>query len=453
MKTPSIILSRLATTSAVAMLLSVTPPSVRAVTAFSWDTGTAGSPATAAGTWDTSVSNWTTDAGASKTTWTNSNDALFSGAGGYTITVGSGIAANSLQSSTTSTLNFSSGSLDVANISTSGAGSIDMFSKLTGSHGLNYSSTSTASGGRLNVKVANDYTGDTFLSGTAYLLTDTANNALPTGTTLNMDTGTTFRLAKTGGSQQLAGLVSTNTSAGLVTNTVVGYTLNLTTKASTTTTFSGTISSNSTNTLNLVVAGSGTQALNGSNLSFYGTTAVSGGTLSLGGNLTNNTSVTVSGGTLTSSVANVNLGTGGVSMSSGSINPRGTGAAGTFTLAANQNFTTTGGTLSFNIGTALDQIKGSGTGTFGLANSTLDLTLGTGFAYTSTYAILSGFSSGSVSGLTITGYDTTNWVANLANTGVLSFSAAAIPEPSTYAALLGAAVLGFAAIRRRRTGR
>jgi autotransporter-associated beta strand protein len=405
---------------------------------------------TTAGTWDTSAANWN-DGVTNPTTWSNGNNALFTGTGGYTVTVGTGISVAALKLTTTSgTINFSSNSIDTANISTDAA-SIDMFSKITGSHGLTFTSTGA---GRLNIKTANDYTGDTFLTGTAFLLTDIVNNSLPTGTTLNMDKGTTFRLAKTGGSQQLAGLVSTNTGTGTatVTNTAVGYTLTLSTKAATTTTFSGTISSNSINTLNLVIDGAGTQALNGTN-SFFGTVDVRGGTLSLGNGFTNAGSVAVTGGSLSSSVANVTLGTGAVTMSSGEISVRGSGGTGSFTLAANQAFSTTGGKLTFNIGTGLDQIKGSGTGTFSIGSGTeLALILGAGFDYNSTYDLFSGFAGGSVAGtgVTITGYDTAGFVASLSNTGVLSFAAAPVPEPSTFAALAGAAMLGFAAVRRRR---
>ncbi|MFA6286507.1 MAG: autotransporter-associated beta strand repeat-containing protein [Opitutaceae bacterium] len=192
--------------------------------------------------------------------------------------------------------------------------------------------------------------------------------------------------------------------------------------------------------------GNGTVTLNGTN-TYTGLTDVQAGTLSLGNTdgLAATGSVTVSGGTLTSSVANVNLGTGAVSMSAGAINPEGTGTAGSFTLAANQAFSTTGGTLNFDLvsSVSFDQIIGSGTGTFSLTGSTLSLSGLTSVA--GTYQIFSGFTSGSVSGLTITGLSG-GYSGSLDNTGLLTI---AIPEPSAFAALAGALVLGFVAFRRR----
>lgn len=180
--------------------------------------------------------------------------------------------------------------------------------------------------------------------------------------------------------------------------------------------------------------------------SYAGGTTVSSGTLGLGSNLSGTSSVTVSGGTLTSSVSNVNLGVGAVSMSTGAITPGGVGVAGSFTLASGQNFTTTGGALNFDVGTASDQIIGSGT--FSISSTSLALNQVAGFDYNNTYNLFSGFSPGTISGLMITGYDDALWVAALSNTGTLSFTA--VPEPSTYAVLVGAFSLGVVALRRRR---
>lgn len=409
---------------------------------YTWNSTSTG------GAWDTTTAAWTTDGGATSTTWVNGNDAVFGPfSAGVTIANAGTVTVGTLTTNGGSTIVFNGGgSLDVTNISTAGAtgsnGSMDMFLKLTGSHDLNYSSTGTSGQqGRLNLKAAADYTGDTYLTGTAYLMSDNVSNALPTGTTLNMTANTTFRLAKNNITQQIAGLAG----SGTITVTSTGNTLTISTKSGVTTSYAGSIGSSTA--LNLVISGSGTQALTGSSLTFNGSTSVNGGTLSLGNNLTNTSSVTIGGGTLVSTAANVNLGVGAVSMSSGAINVRGTGSVGKFTLAAGQNFTATGGTLYFDIGGTFDQIAGSGAGTFNLADVTLSLSGST--SVVGTYQLFSGFASGSVSNLTITGLGS-GFTGVLDNTGLLTVSASAVPEPSTFAALAGAAALGFVSLRRRR---
>jgi hypothetical protein len=117
------------------------------------------------------------------------------------------------------------------------------------------------------------------------------------------------------------------------------------------------------------------------------------------------------------------------------------------TLAASANFSQTLGTLKMDIGTASDQIVGSG-GTFSLTGGTLALSLGSGFGYANTYSLFSSFAGGTVSSLTISGYDTVNYTAGLGSDGVLYFTA--IPEPSTYAAILGGLALAGVFIHRRR---
>ena len=148
---------------------------------------------------------------------------------------------------------------------------------------------------------------------------------------------------------------------------------------------------------------------------------------------------------------------------SGTINLSGTGSIdlnttgiGTVTLANNENFVMSGGTWNVSIASSssFDQIISTGTGatggTFSITGGTLALSGITD--YTATYNLLSSFTGtlmNSVSGLTITGYDSTNWIATLSNTGVLSF-ASAIPEPSSYAALVSLVALGACALKRRR---
>jgi len=402
---------------------------------------------TTGGNWDLATANW--NDGASTTAWVNGsgNTAFFNPfTAGSTVSLTTNIVAGTLTTNGGATIVLNGvGTLDVQNISTAGVsgsnGSIDLFAKLTGNHGLSYSSTGTANNqGRLNIKVAADYTGDTTLSGTAYVLSDNVSNALPVTTTLNMSSGTTFRIAKNNITQEIAGL----SGSGTVSATTTGNVLTIRTKSGATTAYSGSL--NSSTGLNLVIAGSGTQTLGGSNLNYSGTTTVSSGTLLLAGSLNNSSSVTVSGGTLQSNAADIKLGAGTVSMSAGTIDIRGT-APGKFTLSVNQNLATTGGVIKFDLGTGTDQIAGSGTGAFSLADTTLAFTLGAGFSYANTYALFSGFSSGSFSDLTFTGYDSANYTASLSNAGVLSFTA--VPEPSTIAlGALGVALIAFR-LRRR----
>jgi len=455
--------TRLAAICSLIALLSAALPNAQAVTAYTWDTGVAGSPATASGTWNTTLTNWTTDAGATKTTWTNGNDALFSGSATIVVTMGSGITANSIQLATTGgsiSLGSSSNTLalDVPTISLTSSGttgSVDVYAILTGSHDLNVSSVVV--GGQINLKSANTYTGDTRVASGAVLklgnATGSPSDILPTGTTVYMDKGTQLQAFTAGTTQKIAGLVGTGSGTGAtpIVNTRVGagltYGLTIETKASTTTSFDGTLRSNTTDILNLTISGSGTQTLTGT-LSFLGTVTVSSGTLSLGSSLTGANSVTVSGGTLTNS-ANVTLGTGSVSMTSGAINIRGTGTVGTLTLATNQNFTSGIGTLNFDLlgASSFDKIIGSGTGAFSLSGTTLALS-GSFASVVGTYQLFSGFGgTNSVSGLTITGLGS-GLSGSLDTTGLLTI-ATAIPEPSTYAMLIGAAVLGFVAYRRR----
>lgn len=427
--------------AAICAIAGTVSPAARA-TNYTWV------PATG-GTWNTSTANWN-DGVTNPTTWTNGsgNTASFNPfAAIATINLATNIVTGTLSTNGGATVVINgAGTLDVTNINTAGAvgsnGSIDMFAKITGNHGLTITSTGAANNqGRLNLKAAADYTGDTFLVGTAYLLMDTVNNSMPAGTTLNMAAGTTLRFAKNGLTQEIAGL----SGAGTITATSSTNVFTINTKSGVATTYSGAIQSSTG--LNLVIAGSGTQALTGSSLSYNGSTTVSAGTLLLGSNLTNTSGVTVSGGNLQSSVANVNLGVGTVSMSAGSINIRGTGAAGKFTLASGQDFAATGGTLFFDLDSVVtfDQIVGSGAGSsFSLTNTTLSLNLMTWTPadYSNTYALFSGFvDPGAISNLTIVGYDTANYTATLSDAGILSFTAVPEPASATLLALGGVSLL------------
>jgi autotransporter-associated beta strand protein len=197
-------------------------------------------------------------------------------------------------------------------------------------------------------------------------------------------------------------------------------------------------------------SGSDFLTLTGTN-TYSGGTTVQSGSVSVGNASGLGTgAVTVSGGTLGTTVQNVSVG-GTLTLSSGSIVVNAS-ASPTLKLALNQNFSMFGGSLSltYNSGN-LGSIAGSGTGTFAITGGTLNLNSSlSGAQYNSTYNILTGFSSGSVSGLSFTGYDSTDYTASLSTGGVLSFTAVATPEPNPYLLLLlGFAVIGGARWLRR----
>ncbi|WP_309398370.1 PEP-CTERM sorting domain-containing protein [Cerasicoccus maritimus] len=397
------------------------------------------------GNWNTTDLNWNN--GSSDVAWTNGNAAIFTGYTElYNIDLESDITATSILRTSadgTGTVRLNDFSIDVPIITTTGNGSIDMYSVITGDHDLTYTGDSTAYTGRLNLKTSATYTGDTYLQNRAYLMLDGESNALPTTTTVNMTSNVTWRFGKTGLTQEIAGL----SGSGLIRGSTSGNnTLTINTKSGVSTSYSGTIRDQ----FNIVIDGAGTQTL-GSNLIYTGSTTVSGGTLVLSTSPGSTSSVLVNGGDLQSSTTNINLGLGAVSMSSGSITPNGIGSAGTFTVAADQNFTVTGGTMNLDVGTDLDQILGSGSGVYSIDGASIALSLGAGFDYGDTYELLSGFSSGSYSNVSITGYDTANYVATLdSSSGSLILGFDSIPEPSSIALIFGGLMGVLVCLKRRK---
>ncbi len=199
----------------------------------------------------------------------------------------------------------------------------------------------------------------------------------------------------------------------------------------------------------LVKAGAGVMKITGSNTAAGGFT-ISGGTLDAGNATALGAGiVTVTGGTLVTSVANV-TGIGNLTLDNATsvLNLNGTGA-GTITLSASASLSMSAGTWQVDLANGKDTIAraASGSGTFGITGGTLDLGNGS-IVYTNTYDLISGFSSGAVSGLTIDGYDKTNWLASLGTNGTLSFSA--VPEPSAYGLIGAGALAAVAFVRRRR---
>ena len=194
----------------------------------------------------------------------------------------------------------------------------------------------------------------------------------------------------------------------------------------------------------MIKQGAGTMELTGAN-TYNGGTSVTAGTLvAANASALGTGAVSLSGGTLSTSLANVTAGA--VTLEGGALSLNGTGA-GALTLAANQNLVITSGQWNVDLANGPDQILGSGTGTFSISGGVLDLGNGT-INYTNTYQLISGFASGTVTGGTIQGYDTSSWAAQLDNTGLLSFTA--VPEPSTYGLLGAGALAAVAFVRRRR---
>jgi autotransporter-associated beta strand protein len=440
---------RLLPSCAFAALLSVSLSGVRAAS-FTWDASGANpaAPTSGAGTWSTTNANWSNTA--ADVVWTNgsgatSNDAVITGSSA--ITLGSAVTVRNITNTGTTTI--TGGTLTLDSGSSTGTGSGNAGPILIGGTGLTISSVITGTrglavnGGTVTLSGANTYTGNTLISNGTLKLG--ATNTLATSTSLiTFGSGRTFDL--NGFSQTVSSLQGSN---GIVKNSGGGtstLTLNGSSNAST--------GQSIINAINLVKQGTYTQTLTGSQapLSYTGTTTISGGVLRLStasSGLTGTSAVTIDGGSLVSVAAgNLALGLGHFSMSSGSITPGETGVASSFTLAANKNFTTTGGTLNFDIGSSFDQILGSGTGTFSLTDTTLALTGDVSVA--GSYALFSGFASGSVDNLTITGLDP-SLTGVLGSDGILTISLSSVPEPSTYAVLAGAAIFGVAASRRRRT--
>ena len=211
--------------------------------------------------------------------------------------------------------------------------------------------------------------------------------------------------------------------------------------------------------------GGGILTLTGNN-GYGGGTTVSAGTLQVGNasgtSATGSGSVTVNSGATLQGAGFINAGANAITIN-GTLSPgAGTNAAGTITLASTAS---TGAltlaatsTLAFDINntTTKDLVALDGTTVLTLGGGTLALTLpdttATGIDYTATYALFTGVGSLTASSAfgTVTGYDTTDYTANLALNGTeydLSFTP--VPEPGTvWGCLLLVGALGWHQRRR-----
>ncbi len=223
---------------------------------------------------------------------------------------------------------------------------------------------------------------------------------LPTGTPVSLAAGATFDVG--GNNQQVASLSDyTAGSGGTVVNSNTSAASTLTLSATGgTSTFSGVIAGGgSLGTLNLVMSGSGTQVLAGSN-TYTGSTTINGGVLAVngslnsGGNVTVNAAATLSG---SGAVGNVTI------SASGTLAP---GFNGSGTLTASSLTLNSVSILDYTLGSAADSLLAV-SGALALGSSeTLNVTpggsWGSGTYVLATYGSVIDSSSG-FSGWTVGG--------------------------------------------------
>jgi autotransporter-associated beta strand protein len=330
-------------------------------------------------------------------------------------------------------------------------------------NGINWVTLDDKSGADQSVTFANS----TFQTG--WTLSNTggvSSNTLPITTALTIGANATLDLG--GGSQQVASLSDyAPGSGGSIINSNTGAATALTlSPTGGSTTFSGMIQGGSTlGTISLVISGSGTQVLAGTN-TYSGGTTVGAGKLVVSGSL-GNTAVTVSGGATlggTGTIGGSVTVAGGSSPSTWGTISLADGAANTLTLSdaisADTVLTIGGNTagstslLCFEVGATADRIQATaGKLVVNPGGAMISITSLPGFA-PGTYDLL-GFANGQASGLGYLNLVTTSlngYTLSLRSTPTAEQLVVAVPEPSALALLgVGAISLLACTLRRKST--
>ncbi len=328
--------------------------------------------------------------------------------------------------------------------------------------------------GNFTLNGANTYTGTTNWNNASTIATLGNKSALGSST-LSLTVSNTIKAgADLTGSNKVMNAITFSGSATPVFKNDLGYnlelggTVNLGGAARTLvshtgqTIFSGVISNDGGGGLTISASNGGSVVLSGAN-TYTGATTVSAGTLLVNGSTAASSAVTVaSGGTLGGS-GTVN---GATSVSSGGTLAPGN-SPGLLTFGSNLTLAS-GSNSVFEIngttrGTTFDAVNVAGLTTYG---GTFTLTFGSTIADGNSLNLLAltGGSAGGLNYVTATGSYTGNfsnssgvWTLTSGSqsltftesTGNLAFAASAIPEPSTYAALAGLAVLALSPPPRR----
>lgn len=311
----------------------------------------------------------------------------------------------------------------------SGSGALNI-SNSGGASTLVFAGTNSSYGGTLTVNTGNAVRFDSANAGSAnaaWVFNDVTGDRVR----INIGNGT-LNFGSLAGNGQIR-----NDAAGSTTSILSVGALN------TSTTFGGTMSDNGTGILALTKVGSGTLTLSGTN-TYTGSTTIDGGTLTVNGSLASTGTVGFSSTGATLAGAGT---VGDVTLSAGNFVAPGNGTTPIGTLAAN-SLTLNGGDFTFDLSgvdNTSDQIVVTNALTDGGTAYTFDFSGGlVGQTYTlmffgsTTFADASKFSSTGVSG------------TFAMDSGSLTFTATAVPEPKVVALLvIGLGAVMFGARRKR----